>query len=149
MRNRFPAVLSTILLLGTLTTPSLAAPARLQYAGTYVTTRPGVDSTQQLVLVLAPNGRATLTTSFPDLVQRYGPGVFPVRETGTWHALGTSAEVRLTAIGLVPRRNRMKPEREDKRIVFGATGCRLTAIRYPKALYGEAGLTFDKSGCKG
>jgi hypothetical protein len=127
------------------TLPAVGAPA--PYAGTYVTTRPGAQSTQELLLVLMPDGRATFTTSYPDLVKRYGPGVLPVRETGSWRVRGREVEVRLTAGGMLHRDGRMRVKREDKLIVFALMHCRLSAVRYPKELYGEAGLTFEKSGC--
>jgi hypothetical protein len=127
--------------------PAASAPS--PYAGTYITTRPGAQSTQELLLVLAPDGRATFTTRYPDLVRRYGPGVLPVRETGTWRARGRDAEVHFTAGGLLHLDGLTAPRKEDKRLVFTLMGCRLSAVRYPVKFYGEAGLTFEKSGCTG
>jgi hypothetical protein len=144
MRRALPILIAAVVCAAP-TQPVSGAPS--PYAGTYITTRPGAGSTQELLLILAPNGAATLTTGFPDLVRRYGPGVMPVRETGTWRARHREVEVRLTAIGLVPRDGRIRPKHEDKVIVFTLMRCRLSAVRYPKELYGEAGLTFEKSGC--
>jgi hypothetical protein len=146
MRRAVPILIA--LLAGAVATqPVLGAPS--PYVGTYVTTRPGAGSTHELLLILAPNGIATFTTSFPDLARRYGPGVLPVRETGTWRARDREVEVRLTAIGLVHRDGGVQSRRENKLIVFALTRCRLAAVRYPTELYGEAGLTFEKSGCTG
>jgi hypothetical protein len=144
--RRTLAMLVTLLGCALAASPASAAPP---YAGTYVTSRPGADSTQELVLVLAPRGRATLTTSYPDLVRRFGAGVQPVRETGGWRVRGQSVELRLNAVGLVRNGALTHSRRENKLIVFALMGCRLNAIRYPVALYGEAGLTFEKSGCTG
>ena len=119
------------------------------FSGTYITTRPGAQSTQELVLVLARDGHATLTTAFPDLVRRYGSGVLPVRETGTWRDRGREAEIRLTEIGLLRNGTIVRTRHENKLIVFAPMGCRLSTVRYPVELYGDAGLTFEKSGCTG
>jgi len=145
--RRALTVLITLLACSVATQPVSGAPTPSPYAGTYVTTRPGAQGTQELLLVLTPNGQATFTTSFPELVQRLGPGVLPVRETGTWRVRGREVEVRLNAIGLLPRDGRTQPRRENKLIVFTFMRCRLSATRYPTELYGEAGLTFEKSGC--
>ena len=125
------------------------AAAASGYPGTYLTTRPGAQGTQSIVLVLEPNGRATMTTAFPELVRNYGAGVLPVRETGTWRERGGNAEVRLTEIGLFHDGKLEKQRSENKDFAFSRTGCRLSAVRYSKVLYGEAGLTFEKSGCTG
>ena len=145
MRRALPIVIATLACVAA-ALPAAGAPA--PYAGTYITTRPGAQSTQELLLVLARDGRATFTTSYPDLVQRFGPDVLPVRETGTWRARGGEVEVRFTAGGLLHRDGRLMPQKkEDKLIVFTLMHCRLSALRYPLELYGEAGLTFEKSGC--
>jgi hypothetical protein len=123
--------------------------AASRYAGTYTTSRPGFDSTQALTLVLQPNGRATLTTRFPDLERRVGPSVLPVREAGSWRARGARADVRLTSIGLVRGGKLAQAKKEAKAIGFVLRGCRLISVQYSKLLYGEAGLRFDKAGCKG
>ena len=146
MRRALPIAIAT-LACAAAALPAGGAPS--PYAGTYITTRPGAESTQELLLVLAPNGGATVTTRFPDLVKRFGPSVLPVRETGTWRPRGGEVEVRLTAGGLLRPDGRIVPKREKKRIVFRLTHCRLSAVEYPVVLYGEAGLTFDKSGCTG
>ncbi|GEM_PF-3446244 len=116
-------------------------------AGTYVTTRPSANGTQELVLLLDPRGGATLTTGFPELVRRYGSGVLPVREVGTWRGRDKTVVLRLTTIGLLGRVGITKAKRENKLLVLSIMGCRLSAVQYPKELYGEAGLTLEKSGC--
>jgi hypothetical protein len=119
-----------------------------RYAGTYTTTRPGADSTQALTLVLDGKHRATLTTRFPDLERLYGPGVLPVRESGSWRNRGATAEVHFTSIALLRDGRPQKARKDDKVIGFALQHCRLTAVRYSKLLYGEAGLTFDRAGCR-
>ena len=146
MRRVLPIAIAT-LACAAAALPAGGAPS--PYVGTYITTRPGAQSTQELLLILAPNGGATITTRYPDLVKRFGPGVLPVRESGTWRTRGSEVEVRLTAGGLLRSDGRMVTKREDKRIVFRLTHCRLSAVEYPVVLYGEAGLTFEKSGCTG
>ncbi|MBV8298475.1 MAG: hypothetical protein JO083_02780 [Candidatus Eremiobacteraeota bacterium] len=127
-----------------LTAPAGAATSR--YVGTYTTSRPGADSTQALTLVLDRANRVMLTTRFPDLERRYGPGVLPVRESGSWRERGATAEVHFTRIALVG--TKQKARKEDKVIGFALKGCALTAVRYSKLLYGDAGLTFERAGCK-
>ena len=130
----------------------LAAPvgvgAASRYAGTYTTLRPGADSTQAITLVLLPDGRAALTTSYPDLARTVGPGVLPISEVGTWRDRGATAEVRLTAFGLVRNGRIVQPKHDNNTMAFALQHCRLTAVRYSKVTYGEAGLTLDKSGCR-
>ena len=124
-----------------------AGAAMSRYAGTYTTSRPGADSTQALTLVLGGAHRAMLTTRFPDLEHRYGPTILPVRESGSWRERGATAEVHFTSIALVGK-SKQKPRKENKVIAFALKGCRLIAVRYPQLLYGEAGLSFDRAGCK-
>jgi hypothetical protein len=119
-----------------------------RYAAVYTTTRPGADSTQELTLVLGRNGLATLTTRYPDLERTYGPRVLPIREVGKWRDRGAMADVHFTSVGLLRDGKLSQARRADKRIVFALEGCRLTATRYSKVTYGEAGLTMDKAGCK-
>ena len=126
-----------------------AADAGSRYVGTYATTRPGADSTQALTLVLESNGHATLTTRFPDLEQRVGPGVLPVRQSGTWREQRSAALVHLTSAGLLRDGKIVRSGRAKNDITFSLQGCRLIAARYSKIAYGEAGLTFDKSNCRG
>ncbi len=137
---------SAVLAFAALAGAASASPAS-RFPGTYVTTRPGAQSTQELVLVLALDGRATLTTGFPDLVHRYGSAVLPVRETGTWSERGREVEVRLTAIGLLRHDTIVRLRHENKVMALLLMTCRLSAVRYSKELYGDAGLTFEKSGC--
>jgi hypothetical protein len=146
MRTRFSAVaVACAVLLATAT----SAHAASRYAGTYTTTRPGADSTQFLVLVLAPSGRASLTTRYPDLERTVGPSVLPIAEVGTWHDHGAYAEVRFTAFGLVRDGKMMRPKRDNNVISFALTKrCLLRAVRYSQATYGEAGLTMDKADCR-
>ncbi len=129
----------------------LAAPAGARaasrYGGTYTTTRPGVDGTQALMLVLEPGGRASLTTSYPELARRVR-GVLPIRQTGIWRDRGATAEVRFTAFGLLRDGKLVQPHRDNNGFAFVLRRCRLVAVRYSKISYGEAGLTFDKSGCR-
>ena len=71
----------------------------------------------------------------------------PLRVSGgTLLSLEPLEQLRLPP-ELVPRDGRIRPKHEDKLIVFTLMRCRLSAVRYPKELYGEAGLTFEKSGC--
>ncbi len=124
-----------------------ARAADSRYAGTYTTTRPGADSTQALTLVLERNGRAMLTTRFPDLERRYGRDVLPIREFGSWRDRGSTADVRFAVLGLVRGGLLTKASRENKVLSFALRRCRLTAVQYSKLLYGEAGLNFNKSRC--
>jgi hypothetical protein len=124
------------------------ADAASRYAGTYTTMRPGANSTQAITLVLLPNGRAELITSYPDLVRSAGPGVLPISEVGTWRDRGATAEVRLTAFGLVRDGRIIQPKHDNNIMSFALVHCRLTAVRYSKINYGEAGLSFDKTGCR-
>jgi hypothetical protein len=142
-----PRAFLTASLIATLLLTAFATAAS-RYAGTYTTSRPGADSTQALTLVLDGKHRATLTTRFPDLERRYGPGVLPVRESGTWRERGATAEVHLTGIALVHDGKPQKARKENKLIAFALSRCRLTAVRYSKLLYGEAGLRFERAGCK-
>jgi hypothetical protein len=137
----------TACLIATLLLSQFAGAATSRYVATYTTLRPGADSTQALALVLDRAHRATLTTRFPDLERRYGPAILPVRESGSWRERGATAEVHLTRIALVGN-SKQKPRRENKVIAFALNGCRLVAVRYPQLLYGEAGLTFERAGCK-
>ncbi|MBV8369981.1 MAG: hypothetical protein JO036_13795 [Candidatus Eremiobacteraeota bacterium] len=123
-----------------------AGAATSRYVGTYTMSRPGADSTQALTLVLDRAHRVMLTTRFPDLERRYGPGVLPVRESGSWRERGATAEVHFTRIALVG--SKRKARKEDKVIGFALKGCTLTAVRYSKLLYGDVGLTFERAGCK-
>lgn len=137
------AVLAVCVVLGA----PAAARSASRYAGTYTTTRPGVDSTQALTLVLEPGGRASLTTTYPDLERRVR-GVLPIRQTGVWRDRGATAEVRFTAFGLVRDGKLVQPHHDNNAFAFALRKCRLVAVRYSKVSYGEAGLTFDKSGCR-
>ncbi len=69
MRTRSFAVMFA---LGTLLATTAGALAASRYVGTYTTLRPGADSTQAITLVLLPDGRAALTTSYPDLARPSG-----------------------------------------------------------------------------
>jgi hypothetical protein len=124
------------------------AHAASRYVGTYTTMRPGADSTQAISLVLQANGRAALTTTYPDLVRRVGPGVLPISEVGTWRDRGATAEVRLTAFGLVRDGRIVQPRHDNNTMSFALRHCRLTAVRYSKINYGEVGLSLDKTGCR-
>ena len=124
------------------------ADAASRFAGTYSTLRPGADSTQAITLVLFPDGRAALTTSYPDLARTVGPGVLPISEVGTWRDRGATAEVRLTAFGLVSNGKIVQPKHDNNTMTFSLQHCRLTAVRYSKVNYGEAGLSLDKNGCR-
>ena len=147
MRPRFVrTALAVALALIAVANAAQAAVSR--YAGTYTTSRPGFDSTQALTLVLQPNGRATLTTRFPDLEKRFGPSVLPVREAGSWRDRGATAEVRFTAVGLVRGGKLAQARKENKAITFAPRGCRLISVQYSKLLYGEAGLNFDRARCR-
>jgi len=125
------------------------ARADSRYAGTYTTTRPGAESTQELTLVLDRRGRATLTTRFPDLDQRYGPKVLPVREAGTWRDRGGRADVRLTTVGLLRDGKLTSGRRDNNVFAFSLQRCSLIATQYSTFRYGEAGLSLEKSGCRG
>ena len=142
-----PRVCLTACLIATLVLTGFATAATSHYAGTYTTSRPGADSTQAITLVLGGAHRATLTTRFPDLERRYGAAILPVRESGSWRERGATAEVHFTRVALVGN-SKQKPRKENKDIAFALKGCRLIAVRYPKLLYGEAGLSFDRAGCK-
>jgi len=145
MRTRSFAVMFA---LGTLLATTAGALAASRYVGTYTTLRPGADSTQAITLVLLPDGRAALTTSYPDLARSVGPGVLPISEVGTWRDRGATAEVRLTAFGLVRNGRIVQPRHDNNTMSFALKHCRLTAVRYSKVNYGEAGLTLDKTGCR-
>jgi hypothetical protein len=130
-------------------TTTAGAHAASRYAGRYITQRPGADSAQLLILVLAPNGRASLTTRYPDLERSVGPSVLPIAEVGTWKDLGATAEVRFTKLGLVRDGKMMQPKRDNNVIVFALQQrCVLRAVRYAKVTYGEVGLTMDKADCR-
>ena len=145
MRMRF---LAATFALAALFAMSAAADAASRYAGTYATLRPGADSTQAITLVLFPDGRAALTTSYPDLARSVGPGVLPISEVGTWRDRGATAEVRLTAFGLVRNGSIVNPKHDNNAMSFALKHCRLTAVRYSKVTYGEAGLSLDKTNCR-
>ncbi len=146
MRKRFSAIAVAFAVILAATTSAHAAS---RYAGTYTTTRPGADSTQLLVLVLAPNGRASLTTRYPDLERSVGPSVLPISQVGTWRDRGVTAEVRFTAFGLVRNGKMMQPRRDNNVIAFALLHrCLLRAVRYSKVTYGEAGLSMDKVSCR-
>jgi hypothetical protein len=136
-----PALAVAIILIGT-----MPVDAASRFAGTYTTTRPGVDSTQLFTLVLAPNGRATMTTSFPDL-ERRGAAPPPLRESGTWKDRGTTVRVHFTSGGLVQHGAVLRSRKHENVIDFRLQRCRLVAVRYSLLLYGEAGLTFERTGC--
>jgi hypothetical protein len=146
MRMRFSAFafgLAALIVAGT------GAQAASRYAGTYTTTRPGADSTQAITLALAPNGRASLITRYPDLERRVGANVLPIAEVGTWRDLGATAEVRLTKFGLVRDGKIAQPKRDDNVMTFAfPQRCLLRAVRYSKVTYGEVGLTLEKAGCR-
>ena len=144
MRTRFFA---SVFALGTLLATMSDAQAASRYVGTYTTLRPGADGRHAISLVLLPDGRAALTTSYPDLARSVGPGVFPLSEVGTWRDRGATAEVHLVAFGLVRNGGIPDPKRENSTLTFALQHCRLTAVRYSKVTYGEAGLSLDKSGC--
>jgi hypothetical protein len=124
------------------------ARADSRYVGVYTTTRPGAESTQALTLVLDRSGRATLTTSYPDLEGRYGHGILPIQEQGTWRDRGATVLVRFTRVGMLRDRTIPQPVTDTNVIAFVLHRCRLTAVQYAQRLYGEAGLTFEKSGCR-
>ena len=145
MRMRFFAAMVTF---GTLLATTTGAHAASRYVGTYTTLRPGADSTQAITLTLLANGRAALTTSYPDLARSVGPGVLPISEVGTWRERGGTAEVRLTAFGLVRNGRIVQPRHDNNTMTFALQHCRLTAVRYSKVTYGEAGLSLDKTGCR-
>jgi hypothetical protein len=145
MRTRFSAAMFA---LATLLAATSGAQAASRYAGTYTTLRPGADSTQAITLVLFPDGRAALTTSYPDLARNVGPGILPISEVGTWRDRGATAEVRLTAFGLVRNGRIVQPKHDNNTMSFALQHCRLTAVRYSKINYGEAGLSLDKDGCR-
>ncbi|MDQ6927016.1 MAG: hypothetical protein M3154_12395 [Candidatus Eremiobacteraeota bacterium] len=123
--------------------------AASRYAGRYTVQRPGADSMQLLILVLAPNGRASLTTRYVDLERGIGTSVLPIAEVGSWRERGTTAEVRFTKFGLVRDGKMMEPKRDNNVITFALQQrCLLRAVRYSKVTYGEAGLSMDKTGCR-
>jgi hypothetical protein len=145
MRMRFFAAMFAF---GTVLATVAGAHAASRYVGTYTTMRPGADSRQAITLELLPNGRAALTTSYPDLARNVGPGVLPISEVGTWRDRGATAEVRLTAFGLVRNGRIVQPKHDNNTMSFALQHCRLTAVRYAKVNYGEAGLSLDKTGCR-
>ncbi|MDP9107194.1 MAG: hypothetical protein M3N49_14850 [Candidatus Eremiobacteraeota bacterium] len=124
------------------------ADAASRYAGTYTTQRPGADSTQLITLELQPNGRASLTTRYPDLERSVGPSVLPIIEIGTWRDRGATAEVRLVAFGLLRDGRIYQSKRDNNVIVFALQHCLLRSVRYSKVSYGEAGLSMDKANCR-
>ncbi len=135
--------------LAALVLASASADAASRFAGTYTTTRPGADSTQAITLVLAPNGRASLITRYPDLERRVGPNVLPIAEVGTWRDHGGTAEVRFTLFGLVRDGKMAQPKHDNNVMTFSfAQRCLLRAVRYSKVNYGEVGLTLNKAGCQ-
>ncbi|HEV2739221.1 MAG TPA: hypothetical protein VGU66_11630 [Candidatus Elarobacter sp.] len=125
-----------------------AAGAASRYAGTYTTQRPGADSTQLLILELQPNGRASLTTRYPDLERSVGRSVLPIIEIGSWRDRGATAEVRLTLFGLLRDGRIVQPRHDNNVIVFALQHCLLRSVRYSKVSYGEAGLSMDKANCR-
>lgn len=125
-----------------------AADAASHYAGTYTTQRPGADSAQLLTLELQPNGRASLTTRYPDLERSVGSSVLPIIEVGAWRDHGATVEVRMTAFGLLRGGRIYQPRRDKNVIVFSLQRCLLRAVRYSKVSYGEAGLSMDKVNCR-
>ncbi|MDQ6941392.1 MAG: hypothetical protein M3169_02635 [Candidatus Eremiobacteraeota bacterium] len=145
MRMRFFAATFA---LAALFAMSAGADAASRYVGTYATMRPGADGTQAITLVLFLDGRAALTTSYPDLARSVGPGVLPISEVGTWRDRGATAEVHLTAFGLVRNGAIVNPKHDNNTMSFALAHCRLTAVRYSKVTYGEAGLSLDKNGCR-
>ena len=145
MHTRFFAA---VFALGTLLATTTGAHAASRYIGTYTTLRPGADGRQAISLVLLRDGRAALTTSYPDLARAVGPGVYPLSEVGTWRDRGATAEVRLTAFGLVRNGGIVDPKPDNNTMTFALQHCRLTAVRYSKLTYGEAGLSLDKNGCR-
>ncbi len=145
MRMRFVAATFAF---GIVLATSAGAGAASRYIGTYTTLRPGADSRQAITLVLHPNGRAELITSYPDLVRSAGPGVLPISEVGMWRDRGATAEVRLTAFGLVRDGRMIAPKHDNNTMTFALQHCRLTAVRYAKVNYGEAGLSLDKTACR-
>jgi hypothetical protein len=145
MRMRFSAA---IVALAALLATTAGAHAASRYVGSYTTMRPGADSVQAITLVLFADGRAALTTSYPDLARTVGPGVLPISEVGTWRDRGTTAEVHLTAFGLVRNGRIVQPRHDNNTMSFALKHCRLTAVRYSKVTYGEAGLSLDKDRCR-
>ena len=122
--------------------------AASRFVGTYTTQRPGADSTQLITLELQPNGRASLTTRYPNLERSAGPSVLPIAEAGTWKDRGATAEVRLTAFGLLRDGRIVQPKRYSNVMIFTLRRCVLRAVRYSKVSYGEVGLSLDKSDCR-
>ena len=110
---------------------------------------PGADSTQLLTLVLAPNGRASLTTRYPDLERTVGSSVLPISQVGSWRDRGATALVRFTAFGLVRNGQMVQPRRDNNVIEFALLRrCLLRAVRYSKVTYGEVGLSMEKVNCR-
>jgi len=149
MRMRFSAAVTVFAFaFGALLATTSGAHAASRYAGTYTTQRPGADSTQLITLELQPNGRAALTTRYPSLERSVGRTVLPIAEVGAWRDRGATAEVRLTAFGLLRDGRIVQPRRYSNVMVFALQHCVLRAVRYSKVSYGEAGLSLDKSGCR-
>jgi hypothetical protein len=145
MRMRFSAAAFA---LAALLVTAAGVNAASRFAGTYTTTRPGADSSQLLILELRPNGRASLTTRYPDLERSVGQTVLPIAEVGTWRDRGATAEVRFTAFGLLRDGRLFQPRRDNNVMVFELQRCLLRAVRYSKVTYGEAGLSMDKANCR-
>ena len=144
-----PCLFVSIFALAALLAATAGANAASRYAGTYTTQRPGADSTQLITLVLRPNGHASLTTRYPDLEHTVGPSVLPISEIGTWRDRGATAEVRLTAFGLLTGGKLVQVKRDNNVMTFALLRrCLLRAIRYSKVSYGEVGLTLDKENCR-
>jgi hypothetical protein len=141
-------ILAGTLAFAALLVTAAGANAASRYAGTYTTTRPGANSMQLLVLELRPNGRASLTTRYPDLERNVGQTVLPIVEVGAWRDRGATAEVRLTAFGLLRDGRIVQPRRDNNVLVFALQRCVLRAVRYAKVTYGEAGLTMDRTNCR-
>jgi hypothetical protein len=56
--------------------------------------------------------------------------------------------VSLTSFGLMRNGRIIQPHRDNNVIGFTLDRCRLTAVQFSKTNYGEAGLSFDKVGCR-
>jgi hypothetical protein len=144
MRMRFSAAVFAFALLAV----TAGAGAASRYAGTYITQRPGADSSQLITLELQPNGHASLTTRYPDLERRVGSSVLPIIEIGAWRDRGPTAEVRMKVFGLLRDGRIFQGRRDNNVIVFSLQRCQLRAVRYSKVSYGEAGLSLDKVNCR-
>ena len=145
-----PSWISALSALALVTTASMTrarAPIRATPV-TYITARPGAESIQTLTLVLDRSGRASLTTSYPDLESRRR-NILPIQELGTWRDRGATVLVRFTRFGLLRDGTIPQPRPDNNVITFVLQRCILSAVQYSKVSYGEAGLTFDRSDCRG